>query len=42
MIKKRWQRVDTGTGQTTKSMEEEDDDDQECKLVFIQSTSYYL
>ena len=25
--RKRWQRVDAGTGQTTQSMEEDDDDD---------------
>jgi hypothetical protein len=27
--RKRWQRVDAGTGQSTKSMEEEEDDDDE-------------
>jgi len=27
--RKRWQRVDAGTGQTTQPMEEDDDDDDE-------------
>jgi hypothetical protein len=33
--RKRWQRVDGGTGQTTQSMEEEDDDDDEVESCSI-------
>jgi len=40
--RKRWQCVDAGTGQTTKSMEKDDDDDDNCAQYNAVSNIRYM